>query len=340
LSSSKPFFLEYYRDHGLPEVIAERYSAYAAKLRDQGLPVIFEIDHLSLRLGLTSEFVAKAINAPESLYREFALKKKLGGTRRILVPYPSLHQAQTWVKREILDTLPVSSSAHAYRKGSSIVKNAEVHANKRSVLTIDLQDFFGTIKKNWIINTFRQLGYSPQVAFYLASICCHSDHLPQGAPTSPVLSNLVCRTLDSRLHGLSKSASLAYTRYADDLAFSGAHIPKRFLRKVTEIVNDCGFETNDIKTKLMTSANRKVVTGINVTREDLSLTRKYKRELIKEEFFIKKYGLRSHLDKRKIRDPLYIDRLIGRANYWCEVESWNSEALRVLTSLREKKRLL
>lgn len=321
-------------------MISERYSVYAANLRDQGLPVIFEINHLSHRLGLTPEFVAKAINAPEFLYREFSMKKKLGGTRQILVPYPSLHQAQTWVKREILDSLPVSSSAHAYKKGSSIVKNAAVHANKCSVLTIDLRDFFGTIKKNWIINTFRQLGYSPQVAFYLASICCYSGRLPQGAPTSPVLSNLVCRTLDSRLHGLSKSASLSYTRYADDLAFSGAHIPQRFLRKVTEIVNTCGFETNDIKTKLMNSTNRKVVTGINVTKENLSLTRKYKRELKKEEYFINKYGLRAHLDKRKIRDPLYIDRLIGRANYWHEVESWNSEALRVLTSLREKKRLL
>lgn len=324
----------------MPDEIAERYSAYASNLRDQGLPVIFEFDHLSLRLGLTSHFVAKAINAPEALYREFSLKKKLGGVRRILVPYPSLHQAQNWIKKKILDQLAVSNSAHAYRKGSSIIKNAEVHANKSSVLTIDLEDFFGTISKNWVINTFSQVGYSPQVAFYLASICCHSGSLPQGAPTSPAISNLICRTLDSRLQGLSKSANLSYTRYADDLAFSGDHIPNRFSKKVAEIVNACGFRTNDLKTKLMTSENRKVVTGINVTRENLSLTRNYKRELRKEEFFIKKYGLRAHLDKKKIRDPLYIDRLIGRANYWCQVESWNSEAFRVLASLKEKKRLL
>jgi hypothetical protein len=81
------------------------------------------------------------------------------------------------------------------------------------------------------------------------------------------------------------------------------------------------------------------VTGINVTSEKLSLTQNFKRELRKEEFFINKYGLRAHLEKKKIRDPMYIDRLIGKANYWCSVESWNQEAQRVLTSFKERKRV-
>jgi RNA-directed DNA polymerase len=340
LNSSKHIFLEYYRDHGLPDEVAERYSAYASNLRDQGLPVIFEVGHLSVRLGLTSCFIAKAINAPEAFYREFSLKKKLGGTRRILAPYPSMYQAQSWIKKRILDQLPVSKAANAYVKGSSIIDNARNHVNKRSILTIDLSDFFGTIKKKWIIRIFRELGYSPQVSFYLSSICCHSDCLPQGAPTSPPLSNIVCRLLDARLLGLSQSANLSYTRYADDLAFSGDYIPARFLKAVTDVINDCGFQLNGKKTKLMTSENRKVVTGINVTSEKLSLTRNFKRELRKEEFFISKYGLRGHLDKKKVRDPLYIDRLIGKANYWCAVESWNPEAAEILLSLKEKKRLL
>lgn len=340
LSSSKQQFLEFYRDRGLPEELCQSYAIYASRLRNRGLPVLFEVEHLSERLGLQREFVAKAINAPESFYRQFEIKKKLGGVRRILTPYPSLLQAQTWIKRNILDHFHISDSAYAFKRNTSIIKNAQNHTNKPTVLTLDLCDFFGSIKKEWVIKTFRELGYSPQISFYLASMCCHSGALPQGAPTSPVLSNIVCRTLDARISGLAKSADLTYTRYADDLAFSGNRIPKRFIRKVAEIVESSGFKVNDKKTQLMTSSKRKVITGINVTSENLSLTRNFKRELKKEAFFITKFGLRGHLEKRKIKDPLYIDRLIGKANYWYSVESWNPEAYRVLKLFQEKKRMI
>lgn len=340
LSKSNSIFLKFYLDRGLPEDIASQYANYAARLQDQGLPVVFEIEHLSHHLNLNTEFLAKAINSPENFYREFSIEKKLGGSRQILSPYPSLSQVQTWIKQRILDNLRVSKAALAYKKNTSIIQNAHKHSDKKVLLTIDIKDFFGTIKKEWVINLFRKLGYSPQISFYFASLCCHSGSLPQGAPTSPVISNIICRNLDNRLEGLSKAENLTYTRYADDLAFSGDFISPRFSRKVISIVTECHFEINDKKTRLMTSKNRKVLTGINVASSNLSLTRSFKRELIKEEHFIEKFGIRAHMNRKKIRDPLYIDRLIGKANYWHSVESWNIESLRILNSLKSAKKNL
>lgn len=340
MRSSKSSFKRFYLDHGLSPDLAESYSVYAANLRDQKFPVLFEVNHLSLRMRLSRELIGKAINSPENLYRCFEIKKKVGGVRKIVAPYPSLQQAQLWIKRKILDNFELSDHATAFKKGSSVIDNARVHADRKAVLCMDIKDFFPSITKNWIIQVFKEIGYSHQMAFYLASICCYDGALPQGAPTSPGLSNIVCRYLDRRLSGLAGSAGLNYTRYADDLTFSGDYISQSFPVLIEKIVSSCGFSPNGGKTRLMLSPARKVVTGINVARPRLSLSNKYKKEIKKEVYYIEKFGLRSHLSKKKIRDPLYIDRLIGKANYWSEVESWNGEPKEILQILCTAKQRL
>jgi RNA-directed DNA polymerase len=329
--SSLRYFKKHYQEHGLPENLANKYSAYASNLRDQGLPVIFEIEHLALQLNVEVSFLYSVFNSPTSFYRNFELQKKSGGVRNITAPYPSLLRCQTWIKENILDTKKnYPDYVTAYVSGKSVIDNANSHAGSKVVLNVDLKDFFPSIPKNWVIKIFRDFGYASNVAFYLACLCCYEEALPQGAPTSPVISNMVCRILDRRLYRLARKASLRYTRYADDITFSGAYIARKFLEIVERIIQEQNFTLNSSKTRLLTSHNRKVVTGINVSSVNLSLTRKYKRELTKEAYFIEKYGLRSHILKRKIRDTQYVARLEGKARYWANVESWNDDAARVL----------
>jgi RNA-directed DNA polymerase len=123
-------------------------------------------------------------------------------------------------------------------------------------LKLDLKDFFPSINLNRIIFVFKSLGYPNKIAFYLASICSYNESLPQGAPTSPILSNIIAKQLDKRLISLAKKYSLKFTRYADDLTFSGKKIPAKFIEYIKNIIEDEGFVVNESKTRLYKN-NRK-----------------------------------------------------------------------------------
>lgn len=321
----------YFLDRGIkPDLIAS-YLDYIGPLLKHNLPVIFEVEHLSKYLGLKLNVLNQMIYSPSHFYREFAIPKRKGGKRVISAPYPSLRESQRWILDNILEKGTSHYAAQGYAKTKSILTNAQPHVGKKALLKIDLKDFFPSIKIEWIINFFHKLGYAKNVSFALASLCCLDNALPQGSPASPQISNLLLKRLDMRLYRLSKKYSLTYTRYADDLFFSGEYIPHKLIEVIKEIIVSFGLNVNENKTTLLLGANKqKIVTGLAVHGNTLSIPRVYKRKLKQEVHYIKKFGLISHISKKKIRNPNYLLSLEGRLRFWLQVEPKNEFAKRSL----------
>lgn len=317
----------YFINRGVNEETYEQYLTYIDILLENNAPIIFNFDHLCLLQGRTNDYLASVVNSPENHYREFKIRKRSGGHRIITAPYPALLEMQYWIYDNILKTISVNSSAHGFTHKKSILTNSKIHLAQKQLLKLDLKDFFPSIEKNRIIAIFKQLGYPNIIAFYLASICCFEESLPQGAPTSPMLSNIVSRKLDSRLIKFSKKFNLKYTRYADDLTFSGDRIPAKFIEYITSIVENEGFTVNEDKTRLYKNKSKRIVTGISVIGEEIKVPREYKRKLKQELHFIKKYGLQSHISKNKIRKHNYLFSIAGKVNFWLSVEPKNQYAL-------------
>lgn len=223
--------------------------------------------------------------------------KRTGPPRLIEAPKARLKAAQRLILREILNPVPAHDAAHGFVKGRSCLSAAQKHGGEKVVITVDLRDFFLTVPLRRVHGLFRCLGYPWPVARALTGLCSTSTpvavlagskagraardryrtpHLPQGAPTSPALANLCSFRLDCRLEGLVDGFDARYTRYADDLAFSGdeelAGNLGPFLRGVAAIVQDEGFAPNIRKTRIMRRNGRQYVTGL-VVNQHLNLPR-------------------------------------------------------------------
>lgn len=319
---------DFFESRGLSEHIKTQYLDYISILLDNNTPIIFDFEHLSLLLGRQSKYLASVINSPENHYREFSIKKRSGGIRIITAPYPALLEMQYWIYNNILKHQSIHFSAHGFTSKKSIITNSKIHVGQNHLLKIDLKDFFPSIKLNRFISIFKQLGYPNIVSFYLASICSFEQSLPQGSPTSPVISNIVAKQLDNRLMGFSKRFDLKYTRYADDMTFSGESIPAIFIEYISNIIADEDFKVNKSKTRLYQKKCKKIVTGISVSDSEIKIPRNYKRSLKQELHYIHKYGLNSHISKKKIRKSNYLYSLIGKVNFWLSIEPKNEFAIR------------
>jgi len=236
-------------------------------------------------------------------YRVFA--KRSGSVRLIESPKPRLKELQRRILTLLLDKIPLHSAVHGFRKGHSIKTFTAPHVSQRIVLRMDLKNFFPSISRARVQALLRTAGYPEPVADLLGGICTNAPprdvwdnlafdadpallretrslyreaHLPQGAPTSPVLANLCSYRMDCRLAGLAKSAGAQYTRYADDLAFSGSEEFEqridRFSTHVAAILQEEGFAANHHKTRIMREGVRQQLVGlvvnqrINVRRVD------------------------------------------------------------------------
>ncbi|CCY81198.1 rNA-directed DNA polymerase [Prevotella sp. CAG:1185] len=312
---------------GINQTLHDKYIEYIKILVKNNVPIIFDFNHLRLLMGRSDLYFTSVINSPENHYRSFKLKKRNGGFREILAPYPALLEMQYWIYNNILKKIPISPYSHGFAHKKSIITNAKIHLGQKELLKLDLKDFFPSIKINRIIYVFKSLGYTNQVAFYLASLCSYNETLPQGAPTSPYLSNIIAKKLDKRLIRLSKKYKLHYTRYADDLTFSGDSIPAKLIEYINNIVNSEGFTLNSEKTRLYKHGGKRIVTGISVNGKELKLPKDYKRNLRQELYFIMKYGYESHIKKKKIRKVNYLNILLGKVNFWLSVEPSNKFAL-------------
>lgn len=253
-----------------------------------GLPFIGSSQHISSYLGISHSLIRQIIHNPKYHYRDFELLKLNGEIRKISTPKTYLKVTQWWILDNILKKIDISPCAHGFRSGYSYVTNAKMHEKSKHILNIDLKNFFDNIKTHQIKNAFSSLGYSESGSTALTALTTREDSAPTGAPTSPMIANLVFRESDIKLKAFSESNNLIYTRYADDLTFSGPNrITEDTLHAIEKIVNSVGFQLNKNKTKFMGPGDRQEVTGIvvnnglNTPREWRNWARGYLYQMLK-----------------------------------------------------------
>ncbi|MDX1492072.1 MAG: reverse transcriptase family protein [Pseudohongiellaceae bacterium] len=321
---------------------------YLEKLVEQGrqmqahkVPVLYSLSHLAnysrtLYSDLHS-FVARSnIHQENYPYKNFPISKRSGGKRWISVPVPALMAVQSWINREILNNVLPHPAACAYIRGlaSPLKSHAERHCGADWILKIDIKNFFSHISERQVFDVFRSLGYPKLLSFEMARLCtratpgrqggrwntewkdyqvedyfCRSlGSLPQGGPTSPALSNLVCRQLDAQLEILAKAHRATYSRYADDLCFSFFQSTRNDVYKFKKLVNnvlwDSSFTENQKKTQIIPPGARKVVTGLIVNEDKPKIPKELRDRIRMHLFYAEKNGISEHCKHRGFRSVI------------------------------------
>lgn len=292
----------------------EEWLAYAKKLYSKNLPIIFDQTHLALLLGIDNEYLHRMSNAPEFFYRTFYIQKRNGKRRRIDEPLPDLKKVQSWILNEILYKVPCSKFAKAYVPNICIKDNSRFHRKQKIVMTVDLKDFFPSIKSGFILNLFLSIGYNLPTAVILTRLSCLRESLPQGAPTSAYLSNLVMLQFDNIISRYCTAHNIRYTRYADDLTFSGDFDIAALLYLIDKELKYLNLQRNPKKFKVMRNGNRQTATGI-IVNEKQQLPREYRMKIRQEVHYIQQFGLDDHLAHIGETRANYLDHLIGKIDY-------------------------
>ena len=292
----------------------QKYLAYSKKLFDNNLPIISSPEHFSLLVGLEHQYVCNMAHASDRFYRHFSIPKSNGKTRNIDEPLPDLKFVQSWILHNILEKCSVSDYAKAYLKGRTLKHNARFHRAQKVVVTIDIKDFFPSISVRDITKIFRNMGYSHDLSCFLAYLCCLNNTLPQGAPTSPYLSNLRMITLDGKISKYTSQNSIRYTRYAVDLTFSGDFNPHYIINDISKMVFNEGFSVNSEKTRVAKSNARQEVTGI-IVNTHMQISKKKRKQIRQQVYYIKKFGLESHLEHIRENRANYLNHLLGQINF-------------------------
>lgn len=285
------------------------------------IPVFKSIEELRNSIGIRKDYFYTSIYSNDKFYRTISIPKKRGGERIISVPFIGLKGIQRWILDNILYKIPVEACATGFIPLKSILFNAAPHVRKNYILKMDIKDFFPSIDFTKVRKVFFELGYNTSVATALAKLCTYEGKLPQGAPTSPYLANIICRNMDKNISDFCKKNSLKYTRYADDITISSNNRINWVESVVVNILLSYQFIPNREKTILLGPGDRKQVTGI-IVNEKLSIPKSVIREMRKNIHFIQRFGLEKHLHNIGVEDnqQKYISHLYGVANYIKMVE--------------------
>lgn len=292
-------------------------------LETKNSEIILNTYHFSNLVGIKWKVLKKIINSPDKFYYNFQISKKMGGKRTINVPNSSLELCQKYIKVKILDNIELHSSAHGFVNSKSIITNAKEHVNNEMILNIDLKDFFSSISRKKVFYVFNGIcGYDNSLSHCLTKLVMYKNGLPQGACTSPIISNIVTFKLDLRLKKLSDKLGINYSRYADDITFSGNKniINSKLLFFVKSIINECGYQINDKKTRFESKYGRQEVTGLIVNNGKVSIPKQYIQNLRKDLYYIKKYGIEEHKKRNNIYNAFYQEHIKGQIMFVYSVD--------------------
>lgn len=286
-------------------------------LNTLGVPVISSFEHLSEQLSLTKQLLYFLTYQKKYCYYKREIFKKDKTTRVLHVPCLSLKVIQKWILTEILEKINVSEQSMAFvPQKHGLKENAEFHKKNIFLLEMDITNFFGTITEKQVYKLFCNIGYGSKVATVLTNLCTYDGVLPQGAVTSPYISNLVCYHLDARLNGYCSRKDIVYTRYADDLTFSSNNrtLLNRAEKFVKYIIIEEGFSINEKKTRYLSNDVKKTVTGITINNEEIHVDKEFKR-IIRAQIYnsikVKKYD-----DNDKIRGKIaYVNSIENGYQY-------------------------
>lgn len=278
---------------------------------------VFTLRHLAVLSGVDYGFLRQTVARRTDAYTEFQIKKRttehaLTRYRTICAPSPSLMRVQRWITHNILAHVPAHNCSVAFSKGDSLYKAVEPHCQAKWLVKVDVQSFFESISEPTVYRLFDSLGFEPLIAFEMARLCTRDQHvakhkkeqweddslaslyvikqyihsvqghLPQGAPTSPMLANLICRKLDERLAAIAEERDLRYTRYADDITFSSSdpnferEMAKVLIQLVYRELARQGLRPNTAKTTVVPPSARKIVLGLSAEEETPRLARHFK----------------------------------------------------------------
>lgn len=305
-------------------------------IQTHNVPVIFSLSHLAhlsnTRYSDLHSIVSRVSTTSKYFpYRNFTIRKRTGGRRWISVPAPALMAVQRWIAQNILSSLTPHKAAFAYVRKRRTKDHAERHCAADWVLKIDITDFFSNISERQVFSVFAALGYPKLLSFEMARLCtrvtprrkgkrwnnqsfgagsemypCLSvGSLPQGAPTSPALSNMVCMDMDEQLENLAISIGATYSRYADDLCFSFSTATRNSVidakKSISKILYSLGFQVNSKKTRIIPPGARKIVTGLLVNGHMPSVPKEIRDVVRMHLYYCNKHGIPPHCSNRGFR---------------------------------------
>jgi RNA-directed DNA polymerase len=243
-------------------------ASYYLEMKRRGLRCVFTKSHLAHLLTVSPERLHWLADDTRGHYTCFSVKKRDGGAREIFAPKPDLKMVQRQLLDDLLHRVRLNSHAEGFRKRRSILTNAKRHIGKNAVIKMDVKNFFPSITFARVLGMFVSLGYPRQVALLLTRLVTHKGRLPIGAPTSPAISNIVCRRLDRRFSRLGEKAGFDYSRYADDITISSNNKDvNNMIPFFKEILREEGFEVNEAKMRILRSGGRQKITGIVVNKK-------------------------------------------------------------------------
>lgn len=286
-----------------------------------------ELSSLCKDLGYSARALYAASNSVYKHYHRVDIPKADGGIRTLNVPDMYLKSIQKSIVRNLLAYEEISPYATAYHMGGSTMRNAEPHIGAAVILKMDIKKFFDHITYPMVkTKVFTADKYSEANCVLLSLLCVCDEHTPQGAPTSPYISNIIMKDFDNRIGEWCDNRGIRYTRYCDDMTFSGNFDPKEVKDFVSNEVRKEGFFVNDKKTVVVRNGRRKEITGI-IVNDVISVPNTYKKKLRQEIYYCKRFGIQEHLNSRGITEDsgTYLRKLLGRTNYILSVEKESEE---------------
>lgn len=256
----------------------DRCTCVADKLSNENLEIIQELSSLPRNHAQLLCVLWRQNASFDCQYHTHVIPKKSGGKRTIEVPRPILKKLQRFLLESLERCALLHDSCHGFRKKHSIKSNALPHVGCEMVINFDIKDFFPSITRTKIKYMFRSLGHNDNAADFLTAVATRHGHLPQGAPTSPMIANILCFEMDNKLSSLAETHHANYTRYADDLTFSGKQSILRSLPAIKQIVKDEGFELNPSKFRIQRKGKRQEVTGL-IVNDKVSVPRNRRKKL-------------------------------------------------------------
>ncbi|MCL2321737.1 MAG: reverse transcriptase domain-containing protein, partial [Oscillospiraceae bacterium] len=302
------------------------------KLISLNLPVIKDDKELANLLGIEYKDLRFLCYHRDVVvcdhYHRYTVPKRNGKERNIAAPKPLLKDVQRKILELILEKVEISDSSFGFLKGKSVVSNADSHSRSPGLLiNMDLENFFPTVTFKRVRGMFKSFGYSGYVSSLLAMICTYCERmaievkgqtkyvktsdriLPQGAPSSPMITNIICRNLDKRIGDLAGNHNFQYSRYADDMSFSFQNnVEQNEIRKIiysiSSVVYNEGFKINRDKTRYLKPNNRQNITGIVINNEEIGVPKTWIKRMRAAIYNAKKLKEKDELSEAKIREIL------------------------------------
>ena len=330
ITGSPHLYLQDGRAARVPEDVLQAAIQRAGPAEARGLTAVLSLGHLAHQTGAHHSVLRQIVSRESDPYRAFEIRRRRGKTKRyISSPDPLLMSVQRWMLHNIIGRVAAHHISFAYEGGKSIRLCAQRHVGSRWLVKMDLHNFFHAIDERQVFAVLSSIGYAHLPSFEMARLCTRSPRigamaglatggetskrnylisdypprppgfLPQGAPTSGALANLVSRDLDDQLSAIAADTDTVVTRYADDITFSSVNTFSRtgasdLIGRASKAIAQNGFDVHEAKTRIVPPGARRIVLGLLVDSDRPRLTKDFRGRLLRHVRAIERFGLVSH----------------------------------------------